>query len=147
MSNFMENNTLNYILKTAGGDTSGIRPSTAGLVYIALFTNPSGTTSSSLESNAGTGASIPFEVTGGSYARQRIYFNNPSSNGIISNSLITNWDVATTDWGIVTHYALLNIGITDFPGTLFWGVFDTPQNVQTGDRFVIYPGQLKVQIS
>ena len=138
---------LNYILKTPGGDTSGIRPSTAGLVYIALFTDPDGLTAGSLETNQGTGAVIPYEVTGGAYVRQQIFFNASASGGIISNTANVIFPLASTDWGIVTHYALLNIGITDFPGTLFWGAFNTPFNIRTGDRFTIKTGQLQVRMN
>lgn len=138
---------LNYILKTPGGDTSFIRPNTPGLVYIALFTDPDGLTSSSLETNQGTGAVIPYEVTGGGYNRQQIYFNDSATGGLISNSTEIVWGRSTAPWGTVTHYALLNIGVSDFPGTLFWGVFDTPIEVRADDRFYIRTGQLKIRMN
>jgi hypothetical protein len=147
MSNFMENNMLNYILKTPGGDTSFIRPSTPGLLFLAVFTDPSGLTASSLETNQGTGAVIPYEVSGNGYARTRVYFENPSFQGIISNSRAVEFPLATGTWGSITHYAILNIGVSDFPGTLFWGTFDTPQTIGTADRLVIRQGQLKVRMN
>ena len=147
MSNFMETNMLNYILKTPGGDTSGIRPIPAGILYLAIFTNPDGLTASSLETNQGTGAVIPYEVSGGSYVRQRIYYENASQLGIISNSRQVDFPLATGTWGTITHYAILNIGISDYPGTLLWGAFDTPQTITTGDRLIIRQGQLKVRMN
>jgi hypothetical protein len=146
MSNIVETNMLNYILKTPGGDTSVIRPSTAGLVFIALFTDPDGLTTQSLETNQGTGAVIPYELSGNGYQRQRIYFNNLASGGQIRNSLQVDFPVATGSWGTITHYALLNIGITDFPGTLFWGTFNTPIQIPTGYRFVIKANSLVVSL-
>lgn len=147
MSNIVETNMLNYILKTPGGDTSVIRPNPAAIVYIALFTDPDGLTSQSLESNAGTGANIPYELNGNGYVRQRIYFNTPAANGQISNSLQVDFPRATGTWGLITHYALLNQGITDFPGTLFWGTFNTPVNILSGMRFVLKPGSLVVSLN
>jgi hypothetical protein len=58
-----------------------------------------------------------------------------------------DFPLSTASWGTITHYALLNIGITSFAGTLFWGAFDTPRTINTGDRFTILPGQLQVRIS
>ena len=147
MSNFMENNMLNYILNTPGGDTSFIRPSPAGILYLAVFTDPDGLTASSLETNQGTGAVIPYEVTGNGYARTQVFFNNNAVQGIISNSSIVSFPLATGTWGTITHYAILNIGVTSFPGTLFWGSFDTPQTIVTADRLVISQGQLKVRMN
>lgn len=147
MSNFMENNMLNYILNTPGGDTSFIRPNPAGILYLAVFTDPAGLTASSLETNQGTGAVIPYEVTGNGYTRTQVFFNNNPVQGIISNSSIVSFPLATGTWGTVTHYAILNIGVTSFPGTLFWGSFDTPQTIVTADRLVISQGQLKVRMN
>jgi hypothetical protein len=147
MSNIVENNMLNYILNTAGGETGVIRPNPPEIVYIALFTDPDGLTSSSLETNAGTGVTIPYELAGGNYSRQRIRFQNPAVGGQIANSSEVIFPLATSDWGLITHYALLNLGVTDIPGTLFWGVFDTPQFIENSDRFVIRTGQLKVRMN
>lgn len=138
---------LNYILKIPGADTFGIRPTTPGQVFLAVFTDPDGLTASSLETNQGTGAVIPYEVNGNGYARTQVYFENPPVQGIISNSRALQFPLATGTWGAITHYAILNIGITDFPGTLFWGTFDTPQTITTSDRLVIRQGQLKVRMN
>jgi hypothetical protein len=146
MSNFMENNMLNYILKTPGGDTFGIRPNPAGTIFLAVFTDPDGLTAQSLETNQGTGAVIPYEVSGNGYQRKLISFN-AASIGISTNSSTVSFDLATGSWGEITHYALLNIGVTDFPGTLFWGAFDSPELIEAGDRLVIRPGQLRIRIN
>ena len=146
MSNFIETNMLNYILNTPGGDTSFIRPNPAGIVYIALFTDPDGLTTQSLETNQGTGAVIPYEVTALGYQRQQIFFNTPASNGQIRNSQQVSFPVATGTWGTITHYALLNIGVTSFPGTLFWGTFNTPIQIASGYRFVIKANSLVVSL-
>lgn len=147
ISNFAEDRLLNYILGTPGGDTSGIRPSPAGLIHIGLFTNADGQTPTYLETNAGTGSLGTNEVSGGSYARQQIIFGSPAANGIISNTNRIDWAVATSGWGTVTHFALINIGISDICGTLFWGQLDTPRTVLAGEKFVIFPGQIKVQLN
>ena len=146
MSNIVETNMLNYILKTPGGDTSVIRPNPAAIVHIALFTDPDGLTSQSLETNQGTGAVIPYEISGNGYERQRIYFNTPASGGTIRNSLQVDFPVATGSWGTITHYALLNQGVTDFPGTLFWGTFNTPIEITEDYRFVIKANSLVVSL-
>lgn len=143
LSDFSENRLLNLVLKPAGADFSGVNPT---VVMLALFTNASGLTADSLETNQGTGAVIPYEVTGGGYVRRQITFNAPSG-GEATNSNTVDFGVASTDWGTVTHYALLNVGITDFPGTLFYGEFDIARPVFTGDRFIVYPGQLKVRFA
>jgi hypothetical protein len=148
MSNFIENNMLNYILKTPGGNTSFIRPDPAGILYIGLFTNGDGLTPTYLETNTGTGAKGQNEIPDGvGYQRKQIIFGTNATNGIISNTNLIEWDPALVGWGIVTHFSIINIGITDFTGTLYWGAFDTPRNVLGGDKFIIYPGQLKVSMN
>jgi len=143
MSNYLENKVLNHIL----GIQVYPRPQ---YLNIALFLNTSGNTASNLEQGI-----LTDEVSGGtmgsptSYTRYPIQFGSPTffdvgraSGGIISNWDKQSWDIATADWGTLTHFAIL-----DYSDVLFWASLDSPIFVKAGDRVSFNVGTLKIQLS
>src|SRR5690606_4323637 len=76
--------------------------------YIALYTSD--------PTDAGTGT----EVSGGSYARVRVYndgntqpyWTNPADDGagghVVKNAQDITFPTATADWGTVTHFGILD---------------------------------------
>lgn len=93
LSNYLEDKILRYILRANNG--SLVSPST---VYLGLFT-------------ADPADVIASEVTGGSYARKAITFNDPTTNGTAmrcSNSAVITFPQATASWGTITHFGIFD---------------------------------------
>lgn len=95
-------------------------------VYLALYTsNPT-------ENDTGQ------EVTGGAYTRKPITFTDPATeNGkqTIKNATDIEFDVATSDWGTVTHVGIRDAEIGG--NLLYFGELESPRTILEGDRFVI----------
>jgi hypothetical protein len=92
-------------------------------VYLALFLNTSGNAATNLE--AGT---LTDEVsTGGTanYGRQTISFGS-ASGGSASNSGTVTFSAATSNWGTITHVAVMDASTSG--NVLFWGAVTTSKN-------------------
>ena len=123
-SDYLELKILEHTL----GITSYTAPTTT---YLALFTSD--------PTDAGTGT----EVSGGSYARQSISWNTPSS-GATTNSADVTFPQATANYGTVTH-----IGIYDASSAgnlLYHGALSASKSVETNDTFIVEAGDLSVSL-
>jgi hypothetical protein len=112
-------------------------------IYIALYT------ADPTDADAGT------EVSGGSYARARVYPYGGSSpafalaitDGIgkmVTNAADITFATATAPWGTVTHF-----GVRDHVSAgnlLHHGALDEAQVVGTGGVFKILAGALKLRM-
>ncbi len=125
-SNWLEEAILNYFFR----NQSVAQPTT---VYLALYLND--------PTDADTGT----EVSGGGYSRKQVTFGAPAQVGdkaVISNNAKIEFDIATTDWGQVSHWG---IRTAQTGGNLLCsGSFSRVENVQTGNRFTIEVGNLQV---
>ncbi|MDQ3222386.1 MAG: hypothetical protein M3Q75_02785 [Gemmatimonadota bacterium] len=118
-SNYLESALLSWIK----GTTFPVAPATE---YIALFT--------AAPSDTGGGT----EVTGGAYARASITsttgwsaISDNAGAGRISNSVAITFVTPTANWGLVTHFAVmdsLTVG-----NQLYWGLVGTSRNILSGD--------------
>lgn len=133
-SNYTENKVLDHVL----GTTSFSAPST---VYLALFTNTSGNAATNLE--AGT---ITDEVTtsGSAYGRQSIAFGS-ASGGSASNSATVTFSAATSNWGSITHVAIMDASTSG--NVLFWGAVTTAKTIESGDTFQVSSGNLSISLA
>jgi len=133
-SNYTENKVLDHVL----GTTSFTAPST---VYLALFTNTSGNAATNLE--AGT---ITDEVTtsGSAYGRQSIAFGS-ASGGSASNSATVTFSAATSNWGSITHVAIMDASTSG--NVLFWGAVTTAKTIESGDTFQVSSGNLSISLA
>lgn len=133
-SNYTENKVLDHVL----GTTSFSAPST---VYLALFTNTSGNAATNLE--AGT---ITDEVTtsGSAYGRQSIAFGS-ASGGSASNSATVTFSAATSNWGSITHVAIMDASTGG--NVLFWGAVTTAKTIESGDTFQVSSGNLSISLA
>ena len=123
-SDFLELKILEHTL----GISSYTAPTTT---YLALFTSD--------PTDAGTGT----EVSGGSYARQAISWNTPSS-GATTNSADVTFPQATANYGTVTH-----IGIYDASSAgnlLYHGSLSASKSVEQNDTFIVEAGDLSVSL-
>ena len=124
ISNYLENKILDATLRNVAYTS----PAT---VYLALFTTD--------PTDAGTGT----EVSGGSYARKAVTFG-AASNGAVSNSADVLFDIATANWGTITH-----VGVYDAltAGNLFYhGAVTTSKTINTDDQYKMPAGDLTITL-
>lgn len=120
ISNYLAQSLLNAVFR-------GESYTTPTTVYLALYTSDP------------TAADTGSEVGGGAYARQPITLSAPVAEGgkqTIKNTDDIEFDVATADWGTVTH-----VGIRDAAtggNLLYFGPLETPRSILSGDRFVVF---------
>jgi len=123
-SNYLENKLLDHVLK----NTSYTSPTT---VYVGLYTsNPD-------EGNTGT------EISGGGYARQVLSVTT-ASGGIVTSSADVTFPQATTNWGTISHIALLD-AITS-GNMLMYTSLTTSKVIETDDILKINSGSLTVSL-
>lgn len=115
---------------------------TSPSTWAALYTAAPG------ETGGGT------EVTGGSYARQRIFANGGGSPDwnlavseggggfVVDNSDDVVFPVATADWGTVTHTAILDA--VTLGNMLYYGALTASKTVNTNDTFKFLAGALDI---
>jgi hypothetical protein len=113
LSNYLENALINATLR----NTTYTSPAT---VYVGLFTAD--------PTDAGTGT----ECTGGSYSRKAITFDAPS-NGVSVNSVAVEFDQATTSWGTITHFGILDASTSG--NLLYHGALTASKVIDDGDVF------------
>ena len=137
-SNYLEAKLLDHAL----GTTTFSKPTT---VYVALFTNGSGTTAANLE--AGT-LTDEISTSGTAYDRQTATFASASSPGgsATTNATIT-FPTATANWGTVTHLAIVDSATEGAGNVLFYGALDSSKVIETGDTFQIQSGNLTVTLA
>ena len=127
-SNYLEEAVLNYFFRN-----QAIAQPTA--LYLALYIND--------PTDADTGT----EVSGGAYARKQATFGTPAQTGgkaVISNNAKVEFDIATTDWGNVSHWGIRTAATGG--NLLCYGAFSRVENVQAGNRFTIEIGNLQVSM-
>lgn len=124
MSNYLENELLDHTLTN-----TAYTPATT--LYLALFTSDPG------EDASGT------EVTGGSYARKTVTFATASSGSSATNADV-EFDVATANWGTVTHIAVFDALTTG--NMLYYGELTTSKTINIGDQLKITSGDLTITL-
>ena len=143
-SNYTEDRTLDFWLKA--NSQSSTAPAT---VYVGLFTSDDSTggTSDNLEAGVLTNE---VSTSGTAYVRQAVTFGT-ISNGSVSNSGNITFPTATSNWGTITHVAVMDTDSTsDSAGAgnvLFYGALDTAREILTDDTFQITTGNLTVTLA
>lgn len=135
-SNYLENKVLDHVLRVA----SYTQPS--GL-WLALFTNTSGNAASNLE--AGT-LTDEISTSGSAYSRQSISFNSASSGSSASSATVT-FSTATSNWGTITHVAVMDGGTAGAGNVLFYGAVTTSKTIENGDTFQVSSGNLTISLA
>lgn len=122
-SDYLENLLLNQI--------TGKSPSASR--YIALLTEA--------PDDADTGSTI-VEPVAMNYARITTTASswNTASGGSATTASILTSNVASGDWGEITHWALCDAATTG--NVLVWGEVTVPKTVLTGDSFSFGAGAL-----
>lgn len=131
-SNYLENALLNHTL-------TGTAYAQPGTRYIGLFRNVSTNAALNLEQGV-----LTDEVVGGSYARQIIQFAG-SVAGTAATSNTVTFPTASAPWGTITHVAIMDAPSSG--NVLFWGQVIQPKNIDTGDTFQVFAGNLTVTLA
>lgn len=115
MTNYLENAFGNHVLR----NTAMTSPAT---VYAACHTGDPGEAGSANEvSTSGTG-----------YVRKAVAFGAPS-DGVFTQSGDTTFDVATADWGTLTHWSVWDAASGG--NCLYKGALTASKLIETGDTF------------
>jgi len=125
-SNWLEESILNHFFRN-----NAVSPPIT--LYLALYIND--------PTDADTGT----EVTGGAYTRKQITFGTPTQTGdkgVISNDQKVEFDIATTDWGNVSHWGIRSA--SSGGNLLCKGSFSRVENVLTGNRLTVETGNIQV---
>lgn len=128
LTNYAETALLNHLL----GKTAYTMPTT---VYAALFT-----------ADPGEAGSLSNEVASGvGYARQAITSNMSASTGgstSANTAAITFGPNTTTNWGTITHCALIDGGSLGSGNVLLKGALAASKAISVGDSFAFNIGAL-----
>jgi|TARA_B110000285_G_C14994681_1_gene548167 hypothetical protein len=128
-SDYLENKVLDHVL-----DNSAF--SQPGGIYLALFTADTG-----LEGNS---PSAEISTSGTAYGRQTVAFAAAGSGSASTNATVT-FSAATTNWGTVTHVAVMDAATSG--NVLFYGAVTTSKTIETGDTFQVSSGNLTVSLA
>ena len=133
-SNYLENKVLDHVL----GEATYTQPTT---IYLALFTNTSGSAATNLE--AGT-LTDEVSTSGTAYGREEVTFN-PASGGTSATDATVTFATATANWGTITHVAIMDAATSG--NVLFYGAVTTAKTIETGDTFQVSTGNLSVSLA
>ena len=125
LSDFLEKKLLDHVLRgTVYTPPTGI--------YLALYTTAI--------DDAGGGT----EVTGGSYVRQLVTFEEATSpGGMCQNVADVVFPTATAAWGLITHAALRD----ESDNLLFHEALTESQAINIGDTFKLLAGEVKATLA
>lgn len=135
LSNYLEAKLLDHLLNAVTLSSPN--------VYLALYTSD--------PTDADAGA----EVSGGSYARQRIYANGGGTPDFalaavdapgykVVNSDDITFPTATVAWGTITHFGLRDAATAG--NLLYHGELDEEKIVGVGDVFKVSAGNLSLRL-
>ena len=130
-SDFLENELLDHVLSNAAYTA----PTT---LYLGLFTSDGG-----LENNT-EGSQTEISTSGTAYGRQSIAFGTASS-GSASNSATVTFTAATSNWGTVSHVAIMDASTGG--NVLFHGAVTTSKTIETGDTFQVSASNLTISLA
>jgi hypothetical protein len=87
------------------------------------------------------------EVSGGAYARQPLsgVMGAADSSGVSVNTTGINYGPATTDWGTVTFFGIMDSATPGAGNMIVPGVPATPRTITVGQPLQIPAGRLRLQ--
>jgi len=137
-SNYLEDKLLDHVLNA----TAYTPPS----IYLALFLDPSSDTEDKLEENDVANAH-EVSASGTAYERMAIDFTDASSGSCTTASVITFPTCSGSNWGTVTHIAIMDGDTEGADNVLFWGEVTTPKTIEVGDTFQVSAGNLTITLN
>ena len=119
-SDYWENVILDHMFDTSSHTV-------ASSIYIALCTT------APTDATTGAGLSAMEVATDFGYSRQLCNTWHAASAGSTYNEQSETFAQATSDWGSVTHFALVDNGTESSGNMLAWGSLAVMKNIQSGD--------------
>lgn len=141
-SNYLEEKILEHVLRVG---TDSFTP--ASNLYLALFVDTAGgDVAGRIE--AGT-LTDEVSTSGTGYQRKAVTFD-PASVGAtttISNAATVTFDEATSNWGTVTHIAVMDSATEGSGNVYFYGAVETAKTIETGDTFQVNADNLSISLT
>lgn len=141
-STYLDNKIIDHLFK---GTTY-----TTPTKYLALFTSSTG-----LDTNTSdTWSANELTSAAGAYARVSLPNSiwTTASTGQTSNNVELSYEVATTNWGEVTHVGIMDAATGG--NCLAWGALANPvtgveegRNIETGDQLIVRTSALTVKLA
>jgi hypothetical protein len=91
-------------------------------------------------------ASALNEPSGGSYARVACDDWNTASARATSNSATLSYAQATADWGVITHFAIVDASTIGSGNHLAYGELTAAKTVTSGTTVSVVPGDLDISL-
>lgn len=126
-SNYWANEVLNHLF--------GKSVYTPPAIYVALSTTDPGESGSGLNEPGGNGYARAHTVAGDW---------NAANAGLLDNTNAIAFNVATGDWGLITHFALFDAAAMG--NMLAHGALTDAKNIGSGDTVQFAPGDLDVTL-
>jgi hypothetical protein len=126
LSDYLKNQVINHLLR----NQAFTPPAT---LYLALFT--------AAPSSSGGGT----EVSGGSYARQVIALDAPSTPGVTQNTSDIVFPTPTANWGTITHGAVFDAVTAG--NMLLFGAMVQARTVLSGGSFKVLDSEFDFSLS
>ena len=123
-STYLEDKLINHTLRN-------IAYTQPAVVYVGLYT------AAPTDDGGGTEVS----TAGTAYIRKAVTFGAPSS-GATSNSGDVTYDVATADWGTVTHFGVFDAVAAG--NLLYWAILAAQKVISSGDTAKFTAGDLDI---
>jgi hypothetical protein len=124
------NYLANRLIKATVGNVSYTAPSK---VYLALYT--ADPTKAGLSAN---------EVSAASYTRKEVTFTEPV-DGVSTNAGKIEWGTATSNWGNVSHVAVVDSASSGF--MLYFTALDNAKEIMSGDQFIINVNAIQLTLT
>ena len=124
------NYLANRLIKATVGDVSYTAPDK---VYLALYTEDP--TKEGLTTD---------EVDQASYTRKEVTFTEPV-DGVSTNASKIEWGTATSNWGNVSHVAVVDSASSGF--MLYFTALDNAKEILSGDQFIINVNAIQLTLT
>jgi hypothetical protein len=133
-SDYWENVILDHVFKTSAHTA-------ATNIYIALCTT------APTDATTGSGLSAVEVATSFGYSRQLCNTWDAAAGGATENTQSETFAQATSDWGSVTHFALVDAAGESAGNMLAWGSLAVLKNIQSGDTAKFAAGDIDVVLT
>ena len=131
-SDYWENVILDHVFDTSAHTA-------ASSIFIALCL--------SAPTDATDGSTLSEVATSFGYSRQLCNTWDAASAGSTANTQSETFAQATSDWGSVTHFALVDSGAESKGNVLAWGSLAVTKNIQSGDTAKFAAGDIDVVLT
>lgn len=135
-STYTSNGVLNQVFSSTPFQVTGR--------HLALFTSANG-----LQENT-IGNADEVSTNGSNYARINLDMHGgftSSSSGSITNTQEVDFPIAASDWGTITHTAIVDASAVGTGNIVCWGPLLNPRIIYTGDNIRVPVGAFTITLT